>query len=116
MENRRIHVDKETRQRILDMWHSGMTLDEIRAEFVGCDDDTIRYISHLKTKGHPQLCWECRRAYADSYACSWVKSFTPVEGWDAKPTTLHNSKSGHYAKPISSFWIRECPQFLKEEE
>lgn len=41
--------------------------------------------SQRKTKFQRKetLCWTCQNACG---GCSWSKSFTPVEGWDAKPT------------------------------
>lgn len=46
------------------------------------------------------LCWTCQNACC---GCSWSKSFTPVEGWEAKPSE-------------DSFFVINCPQFIPDEE
>lgn len=51
------------------------------------------------------LCWECKNACG---GCSWSDgSFTPVEGWDAKPTQL--VREGKKAMP--SYQVISCPKF-----
>ena len=57
-----------------------------------------------------QLCWDCKRACG---GCSWSRNFTPIAGWDAEETTIcvQNRSEGR----ISSFYIRDCPQFIREE-
>ena len=48
--------------------------------------------------GLETLCWKCGNALG---GCSWSIDFTPVEGWDAKPTA-HNS-----------YKVYNCPKFVR---
>ena len=52
------------------------------------------------------LCWICQKAGGN---CSWSKDFTPVEGWNAKPTKIScaESPTGY----IESYRVKECPEF-----
>ena len=52
------------------------------------------------------LCWGCEKAGGK---CSWSKSFTPVDGWDAIPTKIQtrDNPNGY----IDSFRVIECPEF-----
>ena len=60
----------------------------------------------------PTLCWKCKNACV---GCSWSDSFTPVEGWTAKPTKInHDYADGrHYV--IDSYRVDYCPQFENDE-
>lgn len=63
--------------------------------------------SQRKTKPKDRketLCWSCQNACG---GCSWSKSFTPVEGWEAKPTK-HNR--------IDSFFVTKCPEYIQDED
>lgn len=53
------------------------------------------------------LCWDCEKACG---RCSWSKSFTPVEGWNAKPTKVRADKYS-VNQLIDSFIVYECPEF-----
>ena len=55
------------------------------------------------------LCWRCARSTGKNM-CSWARSFGPVTGWDAQPTTLASSQG----KMRDSFHVRSCPQYDKE--
>lgn len=48
----------------------------------------------------PQPCWRCRK-YAGG--CSWSRSFTPIPGWEAEPTTL--------MRGAPSYRIIRCPEY-----
>lgn len=53
------------------------------------------------------LCWRCEKACGD---CSWSDgSFTPVEGWKARKTTLPNN----YIY-TDSYLVYECPLFVDD--
>lgn len=54
------------------------------------------------------LCWSCGRALPHR-GCEWADSFTPVDGWTAKPTVKRNV--GHLS--IKSFHVYKCPKFAK---
>lgn len=54
------------------------------------------YPASIKFSSKEQLCWHCEKATG---GCSWSKSFTPVEGWTAKP-------SGN------SYRIKACPEYV----
>lgn len=60
-----------------------------------------------ETKKEPTLCWDCEKACG---RCSWSKSFTPVEGWNAKPTEVRADKYSAN-QLIDSFIVYECPEF-----
>lgn len=64
---------------------------------------------------HSTLCWDCEKACG---RCSWSKSFTPVEGWVAKPTKVKGDSQCRN-QLIDSFDVHECPEFeplkLKDE-
>lgn len=48
-------------------------------------------------------CWYCNNAYS---GCSWSADFIPVDGWNAKQTTLN---FGH--KTVGSYIVYECPLY-----
>lgn len=52
------------------------------------------------------LCWICAKAGGN---CSWSKNFTPVEGWNAKPTKIRcrEQETGY----LDSYNVKECPEF-----
>ena len=55
------------------------------------------------------LCWQCQKACG---RCSWSNgTFTPVQGWEAKPTTIKNRVKGD----ISSFLVKSCPEFVLDK-
>lgn len=56
------------------------------------------------------ICWSCKHSAGRSM-CSWARTFNPVDGWDAQPTTLASSTG----KMRNSYNVRACPQFEKEE-
>lgn len=66
------------------------------------------------------LCWRCRRATnAPGMGCSWSRHADPepVEGWEARETTLKSSDYYHgknYTTIIQSYVIRACPLFLPD--
>ena len=68
------------------------------------------------------LCWRCRRATnAPGMGCSWSRRADPepVEGWEARETTLKGSNYYHgknYTTIIQSYVIRACPLFLPDEK
>lgn len=49
------------------------------------------------------LCWKCK----NYTKCSWYKTFTPVEGWEAEKTKLKISEN-HY---VDSYKVISCPMF-----
>lgn len=53
----------------------------------------------MSRKLDSSLCWNCKRVYGECAECSWVRNFTPVEGWNAK-----QDKDG--------YTVRSCPQFI----
>lgn len=56
------------------------------------------------------ICFNCQRALG---GCSWSKSFIPVEGWTATPTTTSGCNGGKVTR-IETFDIRACPLFLQD--
>lgn len=63
-----------------------------------------------KGNKRPTLCWDCRRALADSEGCSWSRWFEPVEGWEAEPTKMR-IMSGN---TTDSFIVKQCPKFVRD--
>lgn len=66
---------------------------------------------HANSGGTKQtLCWSCGRATGrPDITCSWARhgDYSPVEDWDATPTTLSTP-------PVNSFIVHACPLFLPE--
>ncbi len=60
--------------------------------------------AHPKRKKKETLCWTCQNACG---GCSWSRSFTPVEGWEAKPTKNEQT---------DSYRVISCPEFIPDEE
>ncbi len=54
------------------------------------------------------LCWECAKSCGE---CSWAREFKPVEGWEAKPTTI---KGEGYK--YRSYRVISCPQFQPDKK
>lgn len=48
------------------------------------------------------LCWDCKNSATNG--CSWAKSFTPVDGWNAMQSVAGAS---------DSYCVFECPKFEK---
>ena len=55
------------------------------------------------------LCWTCQNACG---GCSWSKSFTPVEGWKAKPTQIKTVYNDVFEE---SYRVIECPEYIPDE-
>lgn len=55
------------------------------------------------------LCWACTRP--GTGGCSWDKSFTPVEGWEAEKREF----PGACSHPNFSYHVIKCPLFEKDE-
>lgn len=53
---------------------------------------------------HSQPCWDCANACG---GCEWSKSFQPVR------KMVKNGKREW--RPMESYAIRSCPEFVKEE-
>lgn len=62
---------------------------------------------------HPTLCWTCGKACG---RCSWSKNFTPVEGWKAIPTKIHQRTWEGKTYSTDSFDVYECPEYELMEE
>lgn len=75
-------------------------------------DENGDLIRHNEKK---QLCWDCARA---SGFCSWSKTLTPVDGWEAKPTMIrHMSRGGcvnSEERITNSYVVTACPLFMKD--
>ena len=53
-----------------------------------------------------QPCWTCKNACG---GCSWSRDFTPIKGWDAKP-----SQKTSNGVTTNTYCIKSCPQYEKE--
>lgn len=68
------------------------------------------------------LCWRCRRATnAPGMGCDWSRHTDPepIEGWEARETSLKGSYYYHgknYTTTIQSYLVRTCPLFLPDEK
>lgn len=65
-----------------------------------------------KEKRTWSLCWECKNAVPDAYGqrgCSWSRHRLPVDGWEAKETSLKIMQEVR----IKSYVVRKCPKFEK---
>lgn len=54
------------------------------------------------------LCWRC--SIPGTGGCSWDKSLTPVEGWEAEQTPFRDSHS----EASFSYCVKSCPLFRPE--
>ena len=61
---------------------------------------------HQKEQG--QICWDCQKACGE---CSWSRCYTPVEGWIAEFSVVHDEEGD-----FCSYNIISCPEFVKEVE
>lgn len=59
-----------------------------------------------------QLCWDCKNACANS--CCWMRDYTPVPGWKAQVVARKKSDQGAYLG--QSFFIKSCPNFVKDKQ
>ena len=57
---------------------------------------------------HSTICWHCEKA---SGRCSWSRSFTPVEGWEAIPTKHEEKLAGGCVREVRSYDVYSCPEF-----
>ena len=52
------------------------------------------------------LCWQCKKSGG---LCSWSKTLTPVDGWEAEKTSRKT-----YADPnTDSYHVINCPEFVE---
>lgn len=51
------------------------------------------------------ICADCYRTIG---TCSWEKNFVPVDGWEAKKTTV----MVQYKGPVESYNVVSCPLFV----
>ena len=58
-----------------------------------------------RKRKNEQLCFTCENACGN---CNWSESFTPVPGWDAKPTVIKD-RDGN----IPSYKIKQCPEYIQ---
>lgn len=70
----------------------------------------------LRSSYHPKkddtLCWKCKHSVPSkdgSRGCEWSRSRQPVEGWEAKETSLKIMQEVR----IKSYVVRKCPKFEK---
>lgn len=67
----------------------------------------------MKKRGDKQtLCTFCDRARTNY--CSWVKSLTPVEGWNAEMVEIRCQCGTKRFKKIKSYMVKSCPSFRKD--
>lgn len=58
------------------------------------------------------LCWSCQNACC---GCSWSRSFTPVEGWQAKQHKLKIYKKDGDEEWDVGYFVISCPQYIPDE-
>ena len=70
---------------------------------------------HYKNK-HESLCWTCQRSAAKPCnQCSWAYNYTPVNGWTAEETVCDIHDTNGKRKPIHSYHITACPQYIADD-
>lgn len=62
------------------------------------------------------LCCDCDHAgHGDRAACSWVREFKPVDGWDAdevhRKDWVHVGKGKSELQDITSYRVKSCPLY-----
>ena len=65
--------------------------------------------SKPKKKRKETLCWTCKNAVC---GCSWSKSLTPVDGWDAIPTKVRGN--AELDEWLDSFLVVSCPEYEED--
>ena len=58
-----------------------------------------------KYREDAQLCWHCANS-TNGNICPWVKDYTPVKGWEAKPAKIYFNNV-----VVDSYHITKCPLF-----
>lgn len=65
------------------------------------------------------ICWDCQKATG---GCSWSKSLTPVEGWEATltpiniTTTKDRKRDKAYAyRSAPGYKVKSCPEFVPDK-
>lgn len=66
-----------------------------------------------KKNKNQSLCWDCQNACG---GCSWSRSFTPVEGWEARPTKIKLIPNKEGLEYTDSYHVISCPEFIPDEE
>lgn len=56
----------------------------------------------------PTKCWDCKNAVG---GCSWSSRFIPVDGWDARETTIRGVPAG---ARTPSYHVISCPEFVPD--
>ena len=51
------------------------------------------------------LCWKCGNS-TNGNICPWVRNYTPVKGWEAKPHKIHFNNV-----TVDSYHVKKCPLF-----
>lgn len=62
-----------------------------------------------KRRGNETLCWTCKNACA---GCSWSRSFTPVEGWEAKKIKIRGNL--YTGEMLDSYIVKACPEYVPD--
>lgn len=70
-----------------------------------CTKECVQRVAEIKKEKSGQPCYVCKNACG---GCAWSRSFIPVKGWDATPTTIKDSEGD-----FSSYKIHKCPEFIR---
>lgn len=86
------------------------------------DGVDAKYLNEKTKHFHKQqLCWKCQRATAHWNGlepCPWMKSCTPVDGWEVTRVfrTDPNWKRTKNPRIIETFHVHSCPLFVDDKE
>lgn len=57
----------------------------------------------------PTLCWSCAKAVG---GCAWSKSFKPIPGWNAIPSSInYYSAADKKVMQDPTYLVMECPEY-----
>ena len=63
----------------------------------------------METNKPATLCWKCANACG---GCSWSDgSFTPVQGWTARKTSVMVPRGKHGTGMTGSYMVEKCPLY-----
>lgn len=87
------------------------TTPQTAAASVVATPQTAAHKRKCKGADSLQLCWSCRRTCcAGDKQCPWAFDGTPVEGWKATPSVVHE----YSGDDIKSYKIEACPMYLED--
>ena len=110
-------ADSETLYKMREKGHTYEYIGKVLGKSaIACRRFAQRKAIHKAAYDYKQtLCWDCINAVPNPETgdgCSWSRTLTPVEGWQAEGTRLM-SYANTDPREFSSYIVMECPRFRK---